>query len=656
MVDIDDTLIDDLFKLEKLSVRAINVCKYNSILSLFALLKYYSENNSFTTLRNCGLKTNYELIEFCKKYIDSINFIKDTAPVQKTPYLLETINSLSPTQKAIVNKHCEYLVLNLNVRTYNGIATISEDLNPKEIFETIFSEKFKFKDIRNIGKKSLDELENFKMELTKFVNLIQTVKKEQLSKVYCELIVKTIFKNLSEDFEEQFRKVFDEFGRIRLFTLINYLIVSGQLFKEAQMKIFECSFTNIHKKRTTLEKIGLELKLTRERVRQIKSKLENEIQDYFLFVSIFVMDDLIIYNANQYEELIIIDNNLADKINQNESVNFSVEFYAIIYGILLKKTHTMVGVKELISSKKVVKKKHYKSYYFIDTFIFDCFDFETFVDDIYSKVNEKISETYSLNFSGYIYNFFKGDGKTFYNIIYKIAETIIYKEFELIIGSDGYLIIEQKTKKAIHQYLYEILEGKGEIMNVSEINTLANEKFPFLDLKESSVRGILNKEKELFIYFGRSSTYGLRKWEVENKKLKGGTIRDLAEDFLSTKDSPQHFSDIFDFILAYRPTTNKKSVLTNLRIDESNRFCFFSGDFIGIKSKNYSNCKTDFKKINRSHFRKSIFEKVSGWNIDSVVDYFSKSYGYEEVQIKFLLKQKIKDGELILTNDKKLKI
>jgi hypothetical protein len=128
------------------------------------------------------------------------------------------------------------LVSNLNVRSYNGLVSIQESLNPKDIFEKIFSERFSFKNIRNIGNRSVEELEKLKLELIRFVNVLQTIQNDQLSKEYTKLIVKTTFANLPENFEEQFENVFDESGKIKIFTLLNFLINSGQLFSEIQQK------------------------------------------------------------------------------------------------------------------------------------------------------------------------------------------------------------------------------------------------------------------------------------------------------------------------------------------------------------------------------------------------------------------------------------
>ena len=650
----DGILLEELIDNEWLSVRSINICKDAGLISLNRILDFYSKKGSFMTIRNCGAKTDKELIEICKKYLAS-NPVNSEVKEQ-TESFLETINSLTPFQKATLNRHFEYLVSNLNVRSYNGLASIQESLNPKDVFEKIFSEQFNFKKIRNIGNKSVEELEKLKLELIRFVNVLQTIQKDQLSKEYTKLIVKTTFANLPENFEEQFESVFDESGKIKLFTLLNFLINSSQLFSETQQKIFEITYTNNNEYRT-LDSVAKDLNMSRERVRQIKSKLEEDIQSYFLFVSNLVADDLVNYNINASDIFLTIDKSFANKINDTEDVNFNITFYSIILGIFLKKTHSILGDNEIIYGKrKTAKQKKYENCYLINSLLFDCFDFEKFVEDIYLKSNERILETYKFHFQGFIYEFLKEDGKSFFQEIISVCEKIIFNEFELVVSSDGYLFFEQNTKKPVHQYYYEILEEEDEWMNISDITNVANQKFPFLESKDTSVRGILNKEKHLFIYRGRSSTYGLRKWENEKNNVKGGTIRDIVEEFLTSENTPKHISEILDYVLQYRPDTNEKSVLSNIRVEESNTFCFYSGDFVGLQTKNYNSKDISFKKLIGSHFRNSAFDKMIGWNFNEIVSHYVNSFGYKAVQIEFLIKKKIKEGELKFSQENKLTI
>jgi len=55
--------------MENLSERTKNVCLEGSLDTLFKILYYFLERNSFRDIRNCGLKTDMELINLSKKYL-----------------------------------------------------------------------------------------------------------------------------------------------------------------------------------------------------------------------------------------------------------------------------------------------------------------------------------------------------------------------------------------------------------------------------------------------------------------------------------------------------------------------------------------------------------------------------------------------------------
>ena len=63
------TLIAELYLLEGLSVRSINVCHSVNVKTLGELLDFYNDKrNNFSLIRNSGVKTNQELTNLCEKY------------------------------------------------------------------------------------------------------------------------------------------------------------------------------------------------------------------------------------------------------------------------------------------------------------------------------------------------------------------------------------------------------------------------------------------------------------------------------------------------------------------------------------------------------------------------------------------------------------
>ena len=191
-----------------------------------------------------------------------------------------------------------------------------------------------------------------------------------------------------------------------------------------------------------------------------------------------------------------------------------------------------------------------------------------------------------LHFEGYISEFLNTNSSTPFYKIREICETILFLEFDIVPNSGGYISFERNTNKQLHEYCYDILNEFSNPLSITEMARIIAEKYPDVNTTTDSIRGSLNREKETFIHFGRSSTYGLRKWENEKENLKGGTIRDIVEGYLKEVDTPKHISEITQHVLKYRDT-NEKSVLTNIKVDEKNRFAFFKNSMIGLTYKKY---------------------------------------------------------------------
>ena len=71
------------------------------------------------------------------------------------------------------------------------------------------------------------------------------------------------------------------------------------------------------------------------------------------------------------------------------------------------------------------------------------------------------------------------------------------------------------------------------------------------------------------------------------ENFKGGTIRDIVKEFLQQQQRPQTLQQVTTYLLQYRPHTNSKSVLTNLKAEASDTFEFFQNSLIGLKGVNY---------------------------------------------------------------------
>ncbi len=652
MVAENDIPLLELADIEKMSVRAVNICQTANLNSLRKILCFFQTQGTFKNIRNCGQRTENELIFICNKYLNG-HTIQQSIP--NLPFLnktIEIISKFNPFKKAALNRHIDYLLSKLNVRARNGIINLFGRVpTANKLLDTIFSKDFNFSRLRNIGEKSSLELVQFKKNISDFTEILQTLDESQLSKEYTSLVIKTSFSNIQNDIDDLLTSAFDLNNKIKLFKLIELLIKSDLPFKKAEKEIFYYKFTNSNKK--SLLEIAELLNIGKERLRQIKVNFEDELKSYFSFILNLQEEDLPRYGIESDTVFLLIDDEFANSINSNEEVNFTPQFYSAILSIFHEKTHSIFGDGEMLSTKhKLSNSRRICNFYLIANEIFYSFDFYAFANSVNEILNERIMEDYYLHFQGYIAQFLKQKAKRNFDQIISICESILFNEFHLVVNADGYLIFERNTKKQLSEYVIEALQELNEMTKVDGIVNKIKIKHPHLETSAQSVRATLQREKELFIYIGRSSTYGLRKWQDERENLKGGTIRDIVEEYLMEEDEPKHISEITKFVQKYRDT-NEYNIKTNLDLEGSIRFQFFPGEFIGLKSKYY--LKTDkYKKAVGSHFRNAIFRNMNGWSIDEVINFFVNKFDYHPIQVKSLIEKKIIKGDVSISSDNKL--
>ncbi|MBC6408947.1 MAG: hypothetical protein GDA42_00535 [Ekhidna sp.] len=586
--------LEELAHKEKLGIRSLNICRYNGLNDLFTILNYFRENNDFLGLRNCGLKSNRELTELCEKYEES-----SSRPVkEKTKNPIEKqIDSLTLKQQKILNNLIESKANNLSVRSLNAIKKISDwSLTTQGLREILINPKYNLGKINNVGRKSINELWKFFYEIREQIEIIQPIENEdELTIKLFNTYLRRVFCLNSNDISQIWNHYNAKNG-IPVFKTIDTLITSGYLFRAKEREVFKKSFNFWSDKLPkTLEDTSSIIGLTKERVRQLKKKLLNEIDFEFSFLKGIEFDALNLYKLDVDSEIIKIDENLIKEIQQKESVQFNNIFITKILSILLNKSHTLVGHLESCafnSSKPPGIAYRWKSIYLVSKEIDNRFDFEALVIDLDKRLSNRIKEDYSFHLETYLVSFMKEGVEKDASKVAQVADYIISNEFGITIDLHGNISFKRNTIKQAFKYSYEALKALNEPSKVDVIYAKIKELYPDYTVNENSIRASMQK-KNGFISFGRTSVYGLKIWE-EEKNIRGGTIRNITEEYLVSKDEPQHIDNIATYVNKYRNTT-AENIYSNLRMEASSRFSFFSGMYIGLKAKKYDNTK--FKEI-----------------------------------------------------------
>ncbi len=585
--EITNLTLAELSKIEELSIRTQNICRYNDLLNLNSILEYYSENGTFLNARNCGRKSHMELLQVYEKYKDFQSSIK-VESMEVSDSFQQLIETSTTRQKLIINNFIESKLRTLSVRGGNALkAELSGDYSLSGLKSVLLMKKSELMRIQFIGQSTINEIISFVNEVNGYVELVKNFENE--SEITFEVFKTYLSKKFSlEDSKlEEIATDYDFSNGLPIFKIVNVLLDNYCLFEERETEIFKLGFNYFNGKTSlSLDEIADKFNLSRERTRQLKVGLFEELNSTFEFVRELEFGGINLYGLDFNSEYIVIDKELETEINETELTNFNSLFITKILSIIFGDKYTLIGDERGILFEKTRRNSHnWIHTYLISNNYSNKIDYVKFIEDINTRLCEKIEYEYYFHFQTYLLEFQIEDCRDEIDRISQIAEYILFQEYEMTIDSNENIVFNRNIKKQVIEYVYELLEERGEPITVYEMFDTIQNINPEFTKSPDSLRGICQGDSNL-ISFGRTSTYALKKWEDE-QTIKGGTIRDIVEEFLENQDAPIHIDRVTEYVNQFR-NTNSKNIYSNLQMHEDKKFSFFKGFLVGLSNKNYS--------------------------------------------------------------------
>jgi len=593
--------LDEINYIENFSVRSYNICLDNGLTDLSTILNYYNKNKTFKNLKNCGTRSDRELTSLCLKYIAlenlgqewkenkfdlqlSLEKVDDWHEKENKIYSSK-ISKLNRIQREVINSFIEINSNNLTNRSKNAISSyLNSNFNIRYFSERIIiNESFNIQDIKNVGAKSTIELITYINLIKEFVNKVSEVKVEnQLISLRNRYFIEKSF-SISEIPTQILES-------LSIFKWTEFLMNNNAVFDKKKYLIFQRTF-NIYRNqpKLTLADIAIELNLTKERVRQIRKSIMDDLFSNFHFIR-NIEDDLFQkYQIDINQKFIFIDDDISDLINRNNHTNFSKEFIAYLIYVSISNKFSIIGNLEDVLFPKHFNSKerhNWEYFYLVNIEIDNVFQFNDFVDDINKRLDERIEENYKFNFKSYLSNFLTDASFDLLEQVTEITELIINKEFGIYLDLEDNIPFSRNSVKQAYEYAYEALKQIGKPSKVNEVTSKILELHPDYETDDAKVRASMKRQNG-FVPIGRKSVFGLKAWESELENFKGGTIRSIVLEYLENHLEPQHISTITSYVLKFRPKSNEYSILQNLKLDESGSFLFFKNSNVGLSSKNY---------------------------------------------------------------------
>ncbi len=459
--------IDEIYKKEEISVRSYHVCKYNNLNSVKDLKEYYYKRKSFDNLRNCGRKSNEELIEICNKYQGEFLENIDTEFKKENP-LKTIISQLTRVQREVINSFILVNTNSLSVRSKNAISLhLKKNLKVKNFTEKILlSNNFNAKNIHNIGAKCVPEIEIYISIIKDFlIEVSQSNDEKYLISLKNNFLIQrtySISKIPSEILESE-----------SIFLLTDFLLNNNALFDKTQTIIVKKAFKIFKdQKELTLDDIANEVNLTRERVRQIRKICLDDLFSKLLFIQNFNDDLFQKYNIDINSNQIEINSNVVDIINTTNKTNLSREFITYILFAYLCEDFTLIGnIEDVIQPKyfNARNRHNWTNFYLVKKELVTEIDFNALANDIGSRISDRIEESYTFSFKSYLSKFLINNNIEILDLAFPIAEKIVNDEFELYLDLDENLIFKRNTVKQAYEYSYEALEQLGKPSKVKVI-------------------------------------------------------------------------------------------------------------------------------------------------------------------------------------------
>jgi hypothetical protein len=399
-------------------------------------------------------------------------------------------------------------------------------------------------------------------------------------------------------------------------------------FKEKHLKVLQHFILKKHSN-IYLRDIAEPLGYSVERIRQLKTKLLLEAFSFFEFDS-KTANTIIAHTSYIQQASDCIFLNKIRKYyfdSEIEDIQDSIIYKAI--GNIFKYTHSLFFREN--EQDKVFA-------FLISNDINNLFDIESFTNDMESKTKSKRTEDESLNFEGYIFSFVKKFEQASFERVKKVCETIVENGFNTIVTIDGNIIFPQNANKNLPELILEVLQKLGRPAHVTEITSELQIAYADREFSETSIRSSALRIPSI-ISFGRTSTYGLKEWEIEKEGIRGGTIRDIAQEFLEKFDVPKHILEIEEYVLRFRDT-NEKNIITNLKLDTDRRFVFFPGGVVGLTSKKYNVNSNTFNRL--PNYAPQLVKKLlknKKVSVQEIEQLTIDTFGIDQYQARYWLRQ-----------------
>lgn len=571
--------------------RAINSIKGIGIRNFF--VNYlFAESTKLFSVRNFGRKSWFEfenLKQDLFAYI--IKSCQDSQMLNELEEEIEHVKRLKNlTLKEIVGKDKYQLILVkysellktsvLSVRAKNGINNYAGDF----IEDFVHSRK-NAKDLRNIGRKSVEEINRFVEELRSYID---EVIEHDFSEEEKELL---LLKSKYGSFMDGYAcRVYSDKKQLPMFHIVENILESEQKY-DNKIQFLNYLMPMVKGEESlTIEQIAENQNLTRERVRQICAMgidyLYGEMvvnkSDNIDFSKIVSFSEDWSYVKDRLECEDVIKTNSVEVLMEQEDCNLTFSIGLLTIFRIFNGEYSVVGNKPYDTTTR--SKSLWNNCFLVKKELVEAFDFDDMrctLDFYFSEhdAEEMICQTAEE----LVLDLFMSSWKSFdgskVEAVSNVVTEILMQEYELIPDEEFRFLLQGKKVVTATDILYRALSENNQPMSIDELYAILQDKSSCNYKSPASIKGIVNSDVRLCMV-GVDNLVALTEWE----HIKLGSIREVIVQYLEQFDEPKPVHDIVGYVLRYRDTT-ENSIRSTMY--SGSQFRQFDNGYFGLADKSY---------------------------------------------------------------------
>lgn len=571
--------------------RAINSIKGIGIRNFF--VNYlFAESTKLFSVRNFGRKSWFEfenLKQDLFAYI--IKSCQDSQMLNELEEEIEHVKRLKNlTLKEIAGKDKYQLILVkysellktsvLSVRAKNGINNYAGDF----IEDFVHSRK-NAKDLRNIGRKSVEEINRFVEELRSYID---EVIEHDFSEEEKELL---LLKSKYGSFMDGYAcRVYSDKKQLPMFHIVENILESEQKY-DNKIQFLNYLMPMVKGEESlTIEQIAENQNLTRERVRQICAMgidyLYGEMvvnkSDNIDFSKIVSFSEDWSYVKDRLECEDVIKTNSVEVLMEQEDCNLTFSIGLLTIFRIFNGEYSVVGNKPYDTTTR--SKSLWNNCFLVKKELVEAFDFDDMrctLDFYFSEhdAEEMICQTAEE----LVLDLFMSSWKSFdgskVEAVSNVVTEILMQEYELIPDEEFRFLLQGKKVVTATDILFRSLSENNQPMSIDELYAILQDKSSCNYKSPASIKGIVNSDVRLCMV-GVDNLVALTEWE----HIKLGSIREVIVQYLEQFDEPKPVHDIVGYVLRYRDTT-ENSIRSTMY--SGSQFRQFDNGYFGLADKSY---------------------------------------------------------------------